>query len=277
MRSKQKPARKIVFLLTLLASLCLLPGCFNVIIVDYDELKDMMKNNKDLVIIDVRTHMEWSAGHIQDAINIRYEDFLDNSGEIIDETALTSVVPDKSTPIVTYCFGYGKADTFAEKALELGYTSVYVYSDGTADWDQQTDYYVIEYDALEAWYSASCPFDDDNVLLDVLPVAWYTGDDVAHPGGHIPGAINIWSEYFYSTTGLVNDGTALTDVVTNKNAKLIIYCGDINCGLSKNGCLGALELGYTNVYRYQGGWQEWQDKGNDLWPGSEPGDCFTIE
>ncbi len=262
-------------LLTALALVFCFSGCKQgATNVTYSEIKSWMKEGADMTIIDVRKPNEWAAGHIQDAINIQYENFLNDSGDIKDETALTSKVTDKSERIITYCFGYGKADTFAHKAVELGYRNVYYYTSGTNDWDKQDDYYVIEYSALKTWYDQYCPFDSgENYLVDVLPEDWYTGEDPAHPGGHIPGALHIWSEEFYSNGALVDNGTAFTSVVTNRSAKIVVYCGDYSCGLSKNAGVAAAELGYSDVYRYQGGWQEWQDEGNDLWPGEEPGEC----
>jgi len=242
--------------------------------VTYEELKASIDAGEDFVLIDVRTPADWAAGHIQNAINIPLDTLVDKNGALVGGgKALTDAVSDKGRKIVAYCFGYGNYLTFAEAALELGYSKVYRYEWGTGEWaDSRHDYLVIEYAGFKAWLDASTPFESGkDYLIDVLPVEWYTGDDPAHPGGHIPGAINIPIELIATSDGaLVDGGKALTEVVKAKDATLVIYCGNPACGKSLVGVKKAVELGYTKVFRYQGGWQEWQDEGNALTPGTEP-------
>ena len=238
--------------------------------VEYDELKTWQADD-DVLFIDVRPAEDYAGGHIQDAINIDLAALVDASGTIIDAgAALTGAVAKKETRIVAYCFGYGNDKTFADAAVELGYTSVYRYEWGTNEWTTK-DYLVIEYSSFKKWHDARFPFDDgEDYLIDDLPEPWYTGDDSDHPGGHIPGALNLPIELWGSNAGPVEDGKAFTDVVGNKDAKVVIYCGNPACGKSLVGVQVAAQLGYTNVFRYQGGWQEWQDEGNELKPGLEP-------
>lgn len=240
----------------------------------YEELKAALDAGEEFVLIDVRPAADWSAGHIQNAINIPLDTLVDKNGALVgDGKALADAVADKDTKIVAYCFGYGNDLTFAQTAVELGYTSVFRYEWGTGEWvDEKHDYLVNEYDGFKAWHDAKFPFDSGkDFLVDVLPVAWYTGDDTDHPGGHIPGAINIPIELIADKDGkLIDNGKALTDVVADKDAKLVIYCGNPLCGKSLVGVKKAVELGYTKAFRYQGGWQEWQDEGNALKPGAEP-------
>ncbi len=224
-----------------------------------------------MLLIDVRTPEDYAAGHIVNAVNIPYATFADDAGNLIDGgQALTDAVPDKTTQIVVYCFGYGLDRDFADLALELGYEEVYRYEWGTNEWKTR-DYLVIGYSSFKKWHDAYFPFEDgDNYLIDDLPPAWYTGDDPDHPGGHIPGAVNIHLDLWGGQEGPVDDGKAFTDVVTNKKAKVVIYCGNASCGLSHLGAKMAVALGYENVFRYRGGWKEWQDEGNELSPGPEP-------
>ena len=239
-------------------------------VLEYDELVAWLQDGEDLVLIDVRTAGDFSAGHIQDAINIDLQALTDPSGALVDGgSALTSAVPDKDARIVLYCFGYGNDKIFGELARELGYSDVSRYAGGTGDWAAKGDFLVIEYAGFKAWHDAHFPFDDgENYLIDDLPQDWYSGDDPSHPGGHIPGAVNIPVELFADSDGnRVDEGKALTEVVLDKDATLDIYCGNWACGKSLMGVRAAVKLGYTRVYRYQGGWQEWQDEGNALKPG----------
>jgi rhodanese-related sulfurtransferase len=257
-----------------MAVLVSLQGCAkHATVVEYAELKASIENNEDMVLIDVRPPADFKAGHLQNAINIDLSTFANTDGSLINNgEALTLVLTDKSKKIVAYCFGYGNDKIFADAAIGLGYTNVYRYAGGTTDWSEQGDYFVIDYDAFKTWHDAKYPFDNsENYLIDDLPVAWYTGDDPSHPGGHIPGAINLPVEQWAGTGGvLVNNGTAFSSVVTNKDAMVVIYCGNAACGKSLAGVQAAVAMGYKHVYRYQGGWQEWQDKGNPLTPGDQP-------
>jgi rhodanese-related sulfurtransferase len=241
-------------------------------LVEYDELVAWMAT-EEIVLIDVRTPTDFAAGHLQDAINVDLATLVDGSGELIDGgKALTQAAPDKDATLVAYCFGFGNDKKFAAAALELGYSDVVRYAGGTADWESHGNYFVIEYDGFKAWHDAKFPFGDGkNYLIDDLPVAWYTGDDPSHPGGHIPGAVNLPVELWADAEGNpVDAGKAFTDVVAAKEATVVIYCGNTTCGKSLMGVKAAVKLGYKKVYRYQGGWQEWQDKGNALKPGQEP-------
>jgi len=266
-----------VMSLVLLGSFYMLQGCDQptnpATEATYEDIKGWMADDSvQMTIIDVRPDSDYAAGHIQDAIHIELTTFVDANGNLVDEgEALTSVVTDKSKMIITYCVGYGKDKTFAEEAVKLGYTNVYYYAGGTENWSANGDYYVIEYSAFKTWHDAKYPFDDGkNFLFDTLPVDWYTGDDLAHPGGHIPGAINIPIETWYANGTLVDGGKVFSDIVTDKTAKVIIYCGDPACGKSLSGAIAAVSMGYTNVFRFQGGQQVWRDSGNDLTPGLEP-------
>ncbi len=239
--------------------------------VTYEELASWLEGGEAMTVVDVRPLVDYQGGHIQDAISVDLADLVDDAGQLIDGgSALTGAVPDKSTRLVLYCWGYGNDGDFAAVAQELGYTNVYRYDWGVEQWALY-DYLVIEYESFKKWHEANYPFEDgDNFLIDDLPEPWYTGEDPAHPGGHIPGAVNIPIDQWGNNLGAVDGGTAFTDVVTDKSAKVVIYCGDSMCGKSLVGVKAALELGYTNVFRYEGGWQEWQDKGNELKPGQAP-------
>lgn len=48
---------------------------------------------------------------------------------------------------------------------------------------------------------------------------------------------------------------------TDKNKKIVIYCGFTKCGRSHNAASWARKLGYSNVYRAIGGISAWIDAG----------------
>ena len=247
--------------------------------VDYEQMTAWLaEEDLPVVIIDVREPVDFNAGHIQSATNVPLSTLQDESGQLIDGgSALTSVVSNKSQAIVTYCFGWGAETVFAQEAKNMGYTEIYYYTGGTEDWDTRDNYYVIEYEAFKSWHETNMqgenPFNDgENYLIDDLPVEWYDGTDPDHPGGHIPCAWNIPIELWGNSDGeIVDDATAFTDVVTNKDAeKIVVYCGNWDCPKSLVGAAIAAELGYKNVFRYQGGQEEWIEMGEETVEGQVP-------
>lgn len=274
-------------------SLCLMTACMvvcamittgcdttgTVTEISYSELRDIVYDSEALAgvaLIDVRPAAAFASGCIQNARNIDLEDLLDQYGSLIDEgAALTAIVPDKSTPIITYCDGYGKAQQFANAAAGLGYNNVRSYSDGLADWrDTQGDYLVIAYSAFKDWHDEKFPFEDEtDYLISANLESWYTGAEVQE--GHIPGAVSLPSPELATrddsgALSVVDDGAALSAIVADTTAKVIVYCGSFTCGRSLDVAQAAVSLGYTNVYRYQGGYNEWKDEGNDIAEGSAP-------
>lgn len=59
--------------------------------------------------------------------------------------------------------------------------------------------------------------------------------------GHIDGAIN------YGKAELPSD----------KNAKLVFYCGGLKCPMAEKAAKAAIQSGYKNVMVFKGGWAEW--------------------
>ena len=69
--------------------------------------------------------------------------------------------------------------------------------------------------------------------------------------GHIPGAIDF--------------ATAKSDLATqlpsDKNALVVAYCGNEQCGAYAKAAKAAKELGYTNVKHYSKGIKGWKESG----------------
>ena len=89
------------------------------------EAKEMMDQNKDIIILDVRTEEEFISGHIENAI-------------LIPDTEITKkaedTLTDKSSTILVYCRS-GRRSALASEALaSLGYTNVYDFG-GIIDWN----------------------------------------------------------------------------------------------------------------------------------------------
>lgn len=79
------------------------------------EAKNIIDNEKDYIILDVRTDEEFDEGHIPNAVNIPNEEIGDFE---ID------ALPDKNKKILVYCRSGHRSLQAAAKLGVLGYTNV---------------------------------------------------------------------------------------------------------------------------------------------------------
>ena len=92
--------------------------------ISMSEAEDMMKNEKDYIILDVRTAEEYKEGHIPNAINV--------ANETIGEDEIAEL-PDKEQLIMVYCRSGRRSKQAASKLVELGYANI-VEIGGIIDW-----------------------------------------------------------------------------------------------------------------------------------------------
>lgn len=83
--------------------------------VSMDDIVKIMEENKDYVIVDVRTPDEYKEGHIPNAINI--------PNETINE-AVYNKLKDKNQLILIYCRSGSRSRQAAYKMQKLGYTNL---------------------------------------------------------------------------------------------------------------------------------------------------------
>ena len=75
------------------------------------EVIDNYENNKDIVIVDVRTESEYKSGHLKEAINIPV-------GEI------ESITISKDKTLIVYCRSGSRRANAAKMLSEMGYSKV---------------------------------------------------------------------------------------------------------------------------------------------------------
>jgi len=88
------------------------------------EAVDMMQEETDYIILDVRRADEFAAGHIPNAINVANEDIC---------TAEIAALPHKDQLILVYCRSGRRSKEAAEKLVALGYTNIVEFG-GILDW-----------------------------------------------------------------------------------------------------------------------------------------------
>jgi len=88
-----------------------------------------MEEEKNYIILDVRTVAEFNEKHIPGAINIP------------NETIATDTIPelpDKEQLILVYCRSGNRSKQAAEKLVKLGYTNIVEFG-GINDWTGETE------------------------------------------------------------------------------------------------------------------------------------------
>lgn len=88
------------------------------------EAKAMMDEQRDCVILDVRTQAEYDEGHIEEAVLIPDTEINDRA---------ESELPDKETVILLYCRSGRRSKLAAQALADMGYTNVYEFG-GIIDW-----------------------------------------------------------------------------------------------------------------------------------------------
>ena len=93
-----------------------------------EEAAAMLAEERDYIILDVRTAQEYSEKHIPGAINIPNETI---GTEDIPE------LPDKEQLILVYCRSGNRSKQASEKLVKLGYTNIVEFG-GINDWTGET-------------------------------------------------------------------------------------------------------------------------------------------
>ena len=91
---------------------------------DDNEAMEMMKNNPDIIILDVRTQAEYEKKHIPGALLVPIEKLREGD---------FSLLPDKDKTILIYCWTGRRADDSAKILSENGYKNVYEFG-GLISW-----------------------------------------------------------------------------------------------------------------------------------------------
>jgi rhodanese-related sulfurtransferase len=95
--------------------------------VSIDEVKKMMENREEIILLDVRDREEYETGHLPGAINI-------SRGSLDFKVHL--IIPDKNRKIIVYC-GLDLRSPLATKSLnDLGYKKAVNMIGGLKVWEE---------------------------------------------------------------------------------------------------------------------------------------------
>jgi len=116
--------------LVILMCLVLFCGCNNNQDVSYktissNEAEEIINSGKDVIILDVREEIEYTSGHILNAINLPLGD--------IESDFLSKVTDDKEMTILVYCQSGGRSALASDTLAKMGFTDV-INIGGISDW-----------------------------------------------------------------------------------------------------------------------------------------------
>ena len=118
-------------IIPLLLAVLALAGCgpkYSYTQISMEEAIAMMEESTDYILLDVRTHEEFTELHIPGAICVPNEEI--GTDEIPE-------LPNKEQLILVYCRSGNRSKQASEKLAKLGYSNVYEFG-GIIDWPGET-------------------------------------------------------------------------------------------------------------------------------------------
>lgn len=94
-------------------------------VVKPDAFESVLKSDKSVQLIDVRTPEEYKAGHLEGAKNIDFysKDFAQQMAKL-----------DKNKPVAVYCAVGGRSASATDKLKSLGFAKIYDLDGGIRGW-----------------------------------------------------------------------------------------------------------------------------------------------
>lgn len=111
-------------------------------------------------------------------------------------------------------------------------------------------YNLVSTEELKKWIDDK----EDMLIVDTMPAKNFEKN-------RIPGAVNAELPVKMEDVTPEQREAFVNALGTEKDKKVVIYCGFVGCERSDVGALIAIEEGFTNVYRQPGGIIAWMDAG----------------
>ncbi len=118
---------QVLLVIQITAAVLLLTSCGGATYtqISQDEAMQMMQDESDYLIVDVRRPDEFAEGHIAGAINVPNEEISDEMPELL---------PDKDQLLLIYCRSGNRSKEASQKLADMGYTKVYEFG-GINTWE----------------------------------------------------------------------------------------------------------------------------------------------
>lgn len=84
--------------------------------IDYESAKNILKNDKDAILVDVRSSQEYKESHLEGSINIPVYNL---------EEKCEDIMPNKQNIIIVYCQSGGRSSKAVKILEKQGYSKLY--------------------------------------------------------------------------------------------------------------------------------------------------------
>jgi len=205
------------------------------------EVYEIINNDEDYIILDVRTQDEYNKGHLDKALLIPVDELEGRIDEL-----------DQNNPIIVYCRSGARSNRAANILIGNGFNEVYDMG-GILGWQEAGFPVVTDDDTEEILEFKTITVDEAyEVFLnneDYLFIDVRSEDE--YEGSHIEDAINI----------PVSEIEERLDEIP-KDKPVIVYCNGSSCNRSGQAASILKENGYKEVFDLVGGGVfEWEEKG----------------
>lgn len=94
-----------------------------------EQAKEMMDQDEQLIVLDVRTKEEYEEGHIPGAVLLPLDELEENA---------TNVLPDKEQVVLVYCRSGNRSRQASEVLSQKGYSNIYEFG-GIMTWPYEIE------------------------------------------------------------------------------------------------------------------------------------------
>lgn len=255
---------------------------------DFATVKEVTSKmmDKNTVIIDARAEKEYKTVHIRNAVNIPIEELsvkepvegmLKSKEEIAKIFGDQGVTPDKN--VYLYCSKGNNAGRMYWVMKMMGFENVKIIDGNLDAWKAErkpvtknptmvkkaTFTPVMNTSTLVAIDDVKAKM-NSAVLVDARADNYFNGTDPKSKG-HIKGAVGINSDLMKDDQGMLKSADELKKIFESNgvasNKEVILYCQTS----TRAGLLYAIlttVLDYPNVKVYDGAYNEWVAKGNEV-------------
>ena len=127
--------RKLIIVSFMILITALFTGCGkNYKHLEMAEAEQMIKSEKDAIILDVRTQEEYDKKHIPGALLLPIDEIRNGN---------VSALPNKNQKILIYCWTGRRAEDSAAMLVDMGYKNVYEFG-GLVNWTGELEGYEVD-------------------------------------------------------------------------------------------------------------------------------------
>jgi rhodanese-related sulfurtransferase len=217
----------------------LIKGGFEVVDTSYivSKLGKGTRSSAKIILVDARPVKKYNMGHVPASYlmpDTKFEKFYSQIASM-----------DKSKEIIAYCGGWKcvKSPKVALLLKAKGWKNIKVYQEGMPAWKKSGNYMEVDLPVVK-----SAVKKQNALIIDARPAKVYKK-------GHIPTSINIPDTKFKKY---------ISTLPTDKNIKIITYCGGYKCAKSHKVAKELKKLGFKKVFVYAAGLPEWKKKGLEI-------------